>query len=391
MKVKLNKLFYWSLVLQIIATQGILTFLIFKYLGNWEFKKFIHPLSFLFIVSFFVIKAAKKITITTLDILFFCYFFILFIALLFNAGSAEPLYLVFREVYFFFIIIFICSQIELNLKEWHKILNLIIVLLVLNSVFIILTYIMGPEAYMKMITDRYVWGTDPDYKFKMSTFYKFWRSPALIGDAPSVGYFSLISYLLMDQNEKYKKKKFIALFPLLFSFVRSAYLVFLVYEFLKFFTQKKNLKILILIFKIGVPVLVILFISLSKYDIFSTASLYDRLYLWGNKIDIDYNILFGGEMGNVGGGVRGAGFIETIDSYWFLLLFSSGFIGILLFILFIYEKSKKTNKFMFILISFLLAGFLMSLTQSIVFLVLFPMLFIRIKENFSELETNGDH
>ena len=154
MKVKLNKLFFWSLVLQIIATQGVLTFLIFKYLGNWEFKKFIHPLSFLIIVSFFVIKAAKKLTITTLDILFFCYFFILFVALLFNAGSAESLYLVFREVYFLFILIFICSQIELNLKEWHKILNLILVLLVLNSVFIILTYIIGPEAYMKMITVR---------------------------------------------------------------------------------------------------------------------------------------------------------------------------------------------------------------------------------------------
>ena len=74
MKAKLNKLFYWSLVLQIIATQGVLTFLIFKYLGNWEFKKFMHPLSFLIIVSFFVIKAAKKLTITTLDILFFATF-----------------------------------------------------------------------------------------------------------------------------------------------------------------------------------------------------------------------------------------------------------------------------------------------------------------------------
>lgn len=391
MKVKLNKLFYWSLVLQLIATQGVMTFLFFKYLGNWELKKFVHPVSVLIIISFFVIKAAKKITLTALDIVFFGYFFILFIVLLFNVSSFEPLYLVFREVYFLFILIFICSQIELNRKDWHKILNLILLLLILNSVFIILTNAIGPEAYMRMITDRYKWGTDPEYKFKISNFYKFWRSPALIGDAPSVGHFSLIAYLLMDQNEKYKKTKFIALFPLFFSFVRSAYLVFLVYEFLKFFTKKKNLKILILIFKIGIPVLVILFISLAKYDIFSTASLYDRLYLWGNNMDVDYNILFGGEMGNVGGGARGEGFIETIDSHWFYLLFSSGLIGIFLSILFIYEKSKKTNKFMFILISYFLAGFLVSLTQSIVFLVLFPMLFIRIKENSLELKTNGDH
>ena len=76
---------------------------------------------------------------------------------------------------------------------------------------------------------------------------------------------------------------------------------------------------------------------------------------------------------------------------WLFLLFSSGLTGIFLSMLFIYEKSKKTNKFMFILISFFLAGFLVSLTQSIVFLVLFPMLFIKIKENSLELETNGDH
>ena len=391
MKLKLNKLFYWSLVLQLIATQGIMTFLFFKYLGNWELKKFVHPLSFLIIVFFFIIRAVKKITLTTLDIVFFGYFLIMFFVLLFNVNSIESLYLAFREVYFLFILIFILSQIELNQKDWHKILNIIFLLLLLNSVFIFLTNSMGPEAYMKMITDRYQWGIDPEYKFKISNFYKFWRSPALIGDAASVGYFSVIAYLLFDQDEKYKKRKYIALFPLFFSFVRSAYLVFLVYEFLKFFTKKKNLKILILILKIGIPVIVIFLTLTIKYDIYSTASLYDRLYLWENSININYNILFGGEIGSVGGGARGEGFIETIDSYWIFLLYSSGLTGIILFMLFIYEKSRKTNKFMFILISFFLAGFLVSLNQSIVFLVLFPMLFIRIKENSSKLETNGNN
>ena len=205
MKVKLNKLFYWSLVLQLIATQGVMTFLFFKYLGNWEFKKFVHPLSFLVIVSFFVIKAVKKITLTTLDIVFFGYFSVMFIVLLFNVSSIEPLYLVFREVYFLFFLIFICSQIEVNEKEWHKILKLILLLLVVNSIFIILTNTMGPEAYMKMITGRYQWGIDTEYKFKISNFYKFWRSPALIGDAASVGYFSVLAYLFMDQNENIKR------------------------------------------------------------------------------------------------------------------------------------------------------------------------------------------
>jgi len=390
MKVKLNKLFLLPIVLQIIATQGVLTFLLFKYLGNWEIKKYIHPLSFFLILIFFVIKAAQKLTITLLDIVFFSYFFILFIVLIFNVDGIEPVYLVFREVYFLFILVYIFSQIEINRSDWNKILKLIFFLLIVNSVFIILTNTMGPEKYMKMITGRYQWGIDPEYKFKISNFYKFWRSPALIGDAASVGYFSVITYLFMDQDDRFKKRKYLALFPLVFSFVRSAYLVLLVYEFLKFFTKKKNLKILVLIFKISVPILVITFIYLSKYDIFSTASLYDRFYLWGNQVDVDYNLLFGGEIGNVGSGARGQGFIATIDSYWFFLLLSSGFIGILLTILFLYEKSKKTNKFLFILISFFIGGLLVNLTQSIVFLVLFPMLFITIKENSSELDTNED-
>lgn len=388
MKVKLSKLFLFPIVLQIIATQGVLTFLFFTYMGNWELKKFLHPLSFFLILLLFFIKAVQKLTITLLDVIFFIYFFILFIVLIFNVDAIESVYLVFREVYFLFILVYIFSQIEINRSDWNKILKLIFILLIVNSGFIILTNTMGPENYMKMITGRYQWGIDPEYKFKISNFYKFWRSPALIGDAASVGYFSVFTYFFMDQDDRFKKRKYLALFPLFFSFIRSAYLVFLIYEFLKFFTKKKNLKILVLIFKIGIPVLIISFLYLSKYDIFSTSSLYDRFYLWGNNVDVDYNILFGGEIGNVGAGARGQGFIATIDSYWYFLLLSSGFIGITLVILFMYEKSKKTNKFLFILISFFLGGLLVNLVQSIVFLAFFPLLFITIKENSSELETN---
>ncbi|WP_157691231.1 hypothetical protein [Polaribacter sp. Hel1_33_78] len=299
--------------------------------------------------------------------------------MLFNIDSLESAYIVFREVYFVFILIFIFSQIEIRQEQWNNVLNLIFYLLILNSIFILLTNYLGPEKYMMMITGKYQWGIDPEYKFKISNFYKFWRSPALIGDAASVGYFSVIGYLLMDQNEKFKNKKYIALFPLVFSFVRSAYIVFFIYEFLKFFTKKKNLKILVLIFKIGMPLLLIFGFFLSKYDVLSLESLQERFYLWGNETEIEYNSLFGGAIGNVGGGARGQGFIATIDSYWLFLLFSSGLMGIGLTILFVYEKSIKTNKFLFILISFLFAGLFVSLTQSLVFLALFPLLFVRLK------------
>tara|TARA_B110001450_G_scaffold256035_1_gene285192 strand:+ start:1106 stop:2170 length:1065 start_codon:yes stop_codon:yes gene_type:complete len=349
-------------------------------MGNWEIKKIIHPVSFFLVVIVFIVKSSKKIKITILDILFFGYFLILFTVMFFNINNLESAYIVFREVYFLFILVFIFSQVEIRQEQWNNVLNLIFYLLILNSFFILLTNYLGPEKYMKMITGRYQWGIDPEYKFKISNFYKFWRSPALIGDAASVGYFGVIGYLLMDQNKKFKNKKYIALFPLIFSFVRSAYVVFFIYEFLKFFTKKKNLKSLVLIFKIGAPLLLIFGFVLSKYDILSLDSLKDRFYLWGNKTEIDYNPFFGGAIGNIGGGARGQGFISVIDSYWLFLLFSSGLIGVSLTILFVYEKSIKTNKFIFILISFLFAGFFVSLTQSLVFLALFPLLFIRLKK-----------
>ena len=385
MKIKLDKLFFGSILLQIVATQGVLTFIIFKFFGNWEIKKILHPLSFVFIVIIFILKATKKIKITLLDVFLFGYFCFQFLFLIYNTDSLKSLYIAFREFYFIFILIFIFSQIELKQNQLNKLLNIIFYLVIVNSVFIGLTYVLGSEYYMKMLTGRYVWGIDPDYKFKMSIFYKFWRSPALIGNAASVGYFGLFAYFLMDTQESFKRKKYFTLILVLFSFVRSVFLVVLVYEFLKFFTKKKNLKKFILIFKVGFPILILMFLYLTRYNIFSTASLHERFYLWGNQINVDYNIFYGGAIGNVGGGVRGEGFIETIDSYWLFMFISSGIIGVVISSLFIYEKSKKNNKFFFILISFFLAGFIVNLTQSIVFLVLFPILFLKIKEDMPEL------
>lgn len=384
MKIKLEKLFLGSIFFQIIATQGVLLFIIFKFLGYWEMKKILHPISFVFVVTIFILKALKKISISILDVVFLGYFLILFLFFVINVSSLESAYIAFREFYFVFILSFIYGQVEISQNNWEKILNFIFYLLIFNSIFIFLTYYLGPEKYMKLITGRYQWGIDPLYKIKMSNFYQFWRSPALIGDAASVAYFSFFSYFFMDHNPKFKKKKYIALFPLFSSFIRSAYLVFFIYEFLKFFTNKKNLRILILVFKFGAPILIVFAFVLSKYDIFSAASFYDRLRLWGSEINIDYNIFYGGSIGNVGGGARGQGFLATIDSYWLFMLLSSGIFGILLTLLFVFEKRKKTNKFSFVLISFFFAGFFVHFTQSLIFLVFFPLFFITIKENLSD-------
>lgn len=385
MKIKLDKLFFGSIFLQIIATQGVLTFIVFKFLGNWELKKIVHPLSFLFIVMIFIFKATKKVKITLLDVFLFGYFCLQFVFLIYNVDSLKSFYIAFREFYFVFILIFIFAQIELKQNQLNKLLSIIFYLVIINCAFIGLTYVLGSESYMKMLTGRYVWGIDPDYKFQISNFYKFWRSPALIGNAASVGYFGLFAYFLMDTQESFKRRKYFSLILVLFSFVRSAFLVILVYEFLKFFTQKKNLKKLILIFKVGIPILIFMFLYLTKHNIFSTESLYIRFYLWSNQINVDYNVFYGGAIGNIGGGARGGGFIETLDSYWLFMFLSSGIIGIVISSLFIYEKSKKNNKFLFLLIAFSLSGLLVNLTQSIVFLVLFPILFLKIKDDKPKL------
>lgn len=380
MKIKTEKLFYWSIIFQVLTTQGVLFFIIFKFLGDWELKKVLHPLSFFLVLIIFALKTVKKIKVTLTDIVFFSFFLCLFFLMLFNVDSIKSGYIVFREVYFLFILIFIFNQVEIKTQYWRVVLKLLLILLFLNSIFIFITHYLGPVKYMVMITDRYNWGIDPDYKFKITNFHNFWRSPALIGDAASVGYFSVISYLLMDQDEHFKKIKYLALVPLFFSFIRSAYLVFIVYEFLKFFTKKKNLKKLILIIKVTLPIIIAFVVLSPKVNVLSSTSLYYRFYYWANEINVDFNLLYGGAIGNIGGGARGQGFIATIDSYWLFLLLSSGIVGIIFVIIYIYEKSLKTNKSNFILISFFISGFFVSLTQSLVFLCLFPLFFIKIKK-----------
>ena len=82
----------------------------------------------------------------------------------------------------------------------------------------------------------------------------------------------------------------------------------------------------------------------------------------------------------MGAAVRGQGFIATIDSYWVYMFLSTGLIGVVLVVLFFYEKSLGSNKLKIACIALLLAGFFVSFNQSISFLVLFPLLFLKRNE-----------
>ncbi|MDO6759753.1 hypothetical protein Q4566_06030 [Tamlana sp. 2_MG-2023] len=379
MKLNFNKIFFILLVAQIISVQGIIVFNIFKFFGNWELKSYLHLTTVIFTlatVAFYRLnKGTIKLSLT--DIMFLVYSIFCFFVLLYNIQEFESIVIAFREVLLLGLLVFAYQQISLSEKYWNKILRLLHILVILNLVFIGLTYVLGPRAYMELVTGRYRWPHDPDYKFKISSFLMFWRSPGLIGSPGNVGYFGLLTYLLFDQNEKYKKK---AVWPILLAivgFVRSVYLVLAVYWVLKFFLTKKNLKIIKEALPYLVPIFLIVGYFLYSKGILDLTSLAMRIDHWVHDINVDFNVLLGMGIGEAGGAVRGAGFVATLDNYWLLMLISTGLLGVILLLLFFYEKAIENMKLKYALVGFLCAGIFITLTQGMAFLVLFPMLFIR--------------
>jgi hypothetical protein len=386
-RLKLENLLQLGIILQIISTQGILTFIFFNIFGQWEIKKLIHPISLILIFVYFFLKALKKIKISAPEILLLGYLFISFIVLIFNSNSILSIYLSFRETILLFILIYIYSQTVISNKKWEVILRVLYYLVLANLSFVALTYYLGPEDYMKLLTGRYYWGHDLEYKFKISNFFSFWRTPGLIGSPGNLGYFGLIVYILFDGHKKYVKKKYFALMLVSLCFIRSVYLALIIYILLKFFVKKKNLKRLILFLKFSAPVFFITGGILYQHNVLSLESFFMRLNNWTDNVNVNYNPFFGGALGKLGAAVRGQGFEATIDGYWIYLFLSIGLVGIILIVLFFYEKTFKSNKLIIACISFLFAGFFITITQSIPFLVLFPLLFIKVEKlNRIEIE-----
>ena len=379
MRLKLSNILFFGILLQLISTQGILTFNFFKLFGYWELKSLIHPIAVVIILIYFSLKIfyKQKIKVSSIDVMLFLYLGLSTIMLILNAQGIKPAYLAFREVFLLFILIFIYSQESIDLVKWRKLLKIIYYLTLLNILFVGLTYVMGPKNYMLFVTGNFYWPIDPEYLFKISNFNIFWRSPALIGSAGAVAFFGLISFFLFTQDEIYNKKKWLPLILVFLSFIRSAYLVLGIYLLLKFFYKKKNWLKLKNRFVYILALMLLLIYPLFKYNIFSATSIYMRIDNWINNIDTDFNLFFGGSLGKVGAAARGEGFIATLDSYWLLLLMSIGIIGIFLSLLFVYEKAKHKMQILFFTIAFFMAGFFITLTQSIPFLVLFPLLFIK--------------
>tara|TARA_R110002049_G_scaffold51245_4_gene145064 strand:- start:2386 stop:3357 length:972 start_codon:yes stop_codon:yes gene_type:complete len=312
-----------------------------------------------------------------IDLLLFIYFLVYFLALIFSSNSFSSTYIAFREVFLISLLIFTYQQFNITPYYWLKILKLLYILVIVNLGFILLTHILGPEDYMKLLTGRYIWPIDPEYKFKISSFLYFWRSPGVIGSPGNIGYFGLVTYLLFDQEKEYKKKSYFAILLAIVGFVRSVYVVLIIYWALKFLLTKKNLRII----KPGLPYILTLVVLLCYFlyvkGVLDLTSFFMRIDHWVHDIPVDFNVLFGGGIGEAGGAVRGEGFIATLDSYWLLMVISVGLVGIALQSLFMYEKISNNQKTVYALIGFFFAGLFITLTQGISFLVLFPLLFVK--------------
>jgi len=394
MKLELPKILFIGILVQIFATQGILMFNVFDFFGNWELKTLLHPIGVLMCVFYFVCKGLNrntKLRLSIIESLLIAYFILSIIPLIINTESILEFYIAFREVVLIFILILIYSKSPISHKYWRRILKLLHILIVLNITFIILTYILGPEQYMKLVSGRFIWPIDPEYKFKISNFYSFWRSPGLIGESGAVGLFGILCYFLFLEDEKYNKKKIFPLILTILSFTRSIFLALIIFIFIKFLLKKKNLKKLEIIAPYSLPFLLIISIPLYLYNLLSVKSILMRIDHWFNDVNVNYNLIYGGAFGEVGGAARGEGFVSTLDSYWLLMLTSVGFVGIILVLFFLYEKSLGFQTRKIILISFCCTCFLITISQSIPFLVLFPLIFINrsfLNNNENDIKAN---
>lgn len=106
-----------------------------------------------------------------------------------------------------------------------------------------------------------------------------------------------------------------------------------------------------------------------------------RFEIWFNQLNIDYNFIYGGAIGNLGAAVRGAGAKAILDSYWLMMFFSTGLIGLFIWLLFFYEKALKSKKTIIAIIGIIFSGFFITITQAIPFLVMFPMIFLNYENN----------
>lgn len=376
-KLDLSIIAFIGLIIQIFSTQGILTYNFFKLLGLWQLKMFLHPIGVMLVLGSFLIKVIKneqKSVKTETFLLFYYLFFQYIFIITLGKFSLSSFYYSFREVVLILLLIAIYPFFNFNLKQFELITKILFCLVVLNILFIFLNFYLGVEKYMLLMTGRFYWTTDPLLNFKISTFLGILpRSPGLIGESAAVGFFGVFSFFFI-RNSKLKKYIWLPLLLVFLSLTRSAYLVIFLFFIFKIFSKRKNFKKFIYFS----PTILVFFFFLEKLNLLSAKSLWMRVDNWLNKVKLESNLFLGGNLNNIGTAAPiGSGFAATMDSYWLLVFHGIGILGICLVIYFLVKKvGYKKNK-LFFLIAISTAGIFVTLTQSIPFLVFFPLLSIK--------------
>ena len=376
LKVKISSIAFVGIIIQVLATQGILMYNFFNLFGVWEIKKLLHPLGLILVLLPFLIKvfSNKKNGVTIETITLFSYLFFQYVVVVYNHINFVSFLYSVREVVVLFIIIVAYQSFVFSKIQFEFITKLLLYLVIVNIFFVLLNIFIGGEAYMMLMTGRFYWPFDPLLKFKISTFIGLVsRSPGLIGESTSVGYFGVFSYFFISHST-YRKYLWIPLVLVFLSFTRSAYMVVFIYAFLQILTNKKYFKIAI----VFLPVIIGFFIYLFYIGLLSLESLWMRIDNWINKVDLDSDVFFGGNLAHIGSAAPiDSGFAAIMDSYWLFLYHGLGLVGISLILYFLIKKIAYTKDNLFMLIGLLTAGLFVTYTQSIPFLVFLPLLAIK--------------
>lgn len=375
--IKKTNILIYGIFIQLFATQSILMFNLFDLVNFWQIKKFLHPAGVGLAILYVVILKKHKKTYSAIDILLALYLLTYLILSIPNYDDLASFYYSFRDNFMVFALIMIYSNTKIKPKVWLVFLKFTLVFVLLNICAVFVNFIIGYEDYMELVTGRFIWGNDPEYNFKISFFYNFIRSPGLIGESANLGYFGLFSFWFFLKSKEFNKYAIFPFLLALLSFTRSVYLSLFLVFLIRVLNNRRVLKFLLKY--IWVIFLLILFfvVLLCSYNIFEAESLFIRIEDWGKKAKSSSSYLFGGELGKIGTAVIEDDGLSILDSYWLTTLLSFGVLGVILIVSFIKNKHHKDIELSVFLIAIALSGFFVTLTQSITFLVMFPLIFLK--------------
>lgn len=373
---KTNILIY-GIFIQLFATQSILMFNLFDLANFWQIKKFLHPIGVGLSILYVVILKTHKKTYSAIDILLALYLLIYLILSIPNHKDLASFYYTFRDNFMVFALIMIYSNTNLKPKVWMVFLKFSLAFVLLNICAVLVNFIIGYEDYMELVTGRFVWGNDPEYNFKISFFYNLIRSPGLIGESANLGYFGLFSFWFFLKSKEFNKYAIFPFILALLSFTRSVYLSLFLVMLIRVLNTKQVLMFLLKYMWVIFSLIFFFVLVLYNYNIFEAESLFIRIENWGESAKFSTSYLFGGELGKIGTAVIEGGGPNVLDSYWITTLLSFGILGVILIVSFINNKQSKDIELSVFFIAIALSGFFVTLTQSITFLVMFPLIFLK--------------